>query len=248
MILKCLLPILFLFLIQSQAVAQQPSSELPAQVDVTREYKKSLTQWNDFKRHHGSYVVRLIEDRKGRARMALSGRKAKLIGQYHELKQSLWFWEQAFGLQKALVNQYMKINPHQEPNILRKVQNEANDLARVLIESTVRLQEEYGINNFPVVHNLYILIGLKKRGACKDWAEDLLKIINAMKHDYFMSYWGEAHAGNMLEHNVAVLVPLNAKFEDGVLYDPWRTAGKPYWSVVKEDSYPWRQWEGYEPK
>lgn len=188
----------------------------------------------------------LFDERGGRVRaLSLRRRERKLLAEYRELSDQLWFWNHAADLQERLIAAFSTVQPRSSAETSDAVRHEAGLLAYTAIEKTVKLQKEYGIHTFPIVHNLLIDVGLKKRGACKHWAEDLLKSFDAISHPHFTSYWGEAHPGNILEHNVAVLAPVGGFFGHGILIDPWRTAGKPFWAKVSDDSPHWRAWSGY---
>ena len=187
----------------------------------------------------------LLEETKRTQALNRQGRR--LRSEYRATRTDLWFWNHAADLQERLMAAFGKVYPRSSAETGDAVRREAGLLAFTAIGRTVALQKEYGIHTFPIVHNLLIDVGLKKRGACKHWAEDLLKSFEAIPHPHFTSFWGEAHPGNILEHNVAVLAPVGGTFGDGILIDPWRTAGKPFWAVVSDDSAHWQVWSGYRP-
>jgi hypothetical protein len=127
------------------------------------------------------------------------------------------------------------------------VHQDAENMAVALLSETARLKEEYKSFFIPTLHNLFISMGIKKRGACKHWAEDLLMTLRNVPRKHFSVTWGEAYPGKAKEHNVAVIFPKGSRFEHGILYDPWRTSGKPYWVGISEDShYPWQKWSEYD--
>lgn len=200
-----------------------------------REIKAQVAEIHEAK---GFGVARKHEDRKSGGLAANP--------QYARLKKELAFWENVYGFKRDLLNRYLTIHPDEQE--LPALNDETDHLALGIIEGIEKFRRSYKIGTFPIVHNLFIQMHLKKRGACKHWAEDLLTLINTMEHPHFTSLWAEAHPGAMNEHNVAVLVPRGADFREGLLIDPWRTAGKPFWTIVKKDSYPWQQWNGYQPR
>jgi hypothetical protein len=126
------------------------------------------------------------------------------------------------------------------------VNEEAIRLASGLIDETERLKTKYKSFFIPIFHNMMIDVGVKKRGACKHWAEDLLSYLRKVDRKYFTVTWGEAHAKKFTEHNVAVVFPEYGRFDDGILFDPWRTSGKPFWVAVTADPhYHWTEWDQY---
>lgn len=241
--MKFLFPFFFLFLLTTPLVSSHENN-----IDAGQKYQELTQQWESFKNRHGLALIRLFEDTQNKRNQSLKKSQRKLKTEYKNLKSSLLFWHQTAKLKQDLLTLYQTYYPLAFQDELRAAGNEANLLAINLIQGIKRLQKEYGIHTFPITHNLLIDLKIKKRGACKHWAEDLLNIINGINHPHFTSYWGEAHPGNILEHNVAVLTPFGASFKDGLIIDPWRTAGKPFWIKVKEDGHPWHAWIGYVPR
>ena len=150
------------------------------------------------------------------------------------------------GLRDALVKQYQDNAP--SPDYDRKALHDESTLLSVgLIHEIARLKEKYHSFFMPVVHNMMISVGMRKRGACKHWAEDLLTFMLPIDRKFFYLNWGEAHPGKVGEHNVAVLIPKGTPFEKGLFIDPWRTSGKPFWLKIPDDKhYHWKRWEGWD--
>lgn len=238
--------ILLLFLILYCPCVKANTDIHPPLIDATVRYNELNAQLTQIKSDHFSFIGR-IEALKGRRVVDLSRKEKKVLTQYNEVNKLLHFWRPAAGLQNALIDRYHKALgiPQDE----KKLNDEASFLAFELIQEIYRLQKEYKINSFPVVHNFLIMLHYKKRGACKHWAEDLLIKIEKLPRKYFTSYWGEAFPGKVTEHNIAVLVPRGAPFKEGLMVDPWRTAGRPFWLPVKEDHfYKWQAWPQYLPR
>lgn len=247
-----LLALLFLFTSiptgWSQTSPSKESSEGKShQIDSEERFMELAEQFKQFKRGASSYLIRLFEE-KGRPIMALKTSQRKKKAEYLNLKKSVKFWGQVAKLKKDLVKNYLDHYPDTSLEEKEKMEREADGLAFNLIQGIERLQAEYKIHTFPLIHNFLIDIKLAKRGACKHWAEDLLKVVNSVEHPHFTSYWAEAHPGKMTEHNVAVLAPRGIPFDQGILIDPWRTAGKPYWDLVEKDNHPWQVWPGFVPR
>lgn len=127
-----------------------------------------------------------------------------------------------------------------------ELEKEALKLALTTYDKVVSLKQQYKSFPVPILHNLFIDLSFKKRGACKHWAEDLLKHLRSIDRKFFTVTWGEANPKKMTEHNVAVIYPNTGEFKNGLIVDPWRTAGKPYWIEVKKDKkYKWQPWSYY---
>jgi hypothetical protein len=119
---------------------------------------------------------------------------------------------------------------------------EAGDLAQTAISYSYRLAEEYRVVRPAVFHNLLVRIGLKDRGLCYQWTEDLMTRLDSMQLKSFQLHWGVAYRGSELrEHNTVVVTARGQPFEDGIVLDPWRNSGELFWARVKKDHYPWQE-------
>jgi len=121
-------------------------------------------------------------------------------------------------------------------------QAEAGMVAETAVTYSSRLAEEYRVVPPARLHNLLIQVGIKERGLCYHWTEDLMKRLQALNLRTYQLHWGVAHKGNDLrEHNSVVITANGQPFEAGLLLDPWRNSGDLYWAVVDTDSYPWQE-------
>ena len=116
--------------------------------------------------------------------------------------------------------------------------------ARILAETAVResavLAEEYQLVRPAVAHNLLVVFGIRDRGLCYHWTEDLMKRLQALDLESVQLHWGVAYRGSELrEHNCVVVTAREQSFFKGIVLDPWRNSGNLYWAVVSKDSYPW---------
>ena len=117
---------------------------------------------------------------------------------------------------------------------------EAGMVAETAVTYSSRLAEEYRVVTPARLHNLLIQVGMKDRGLCYHWTEDLMKRLQALNLRTYQLHWGVAHKGSDLyEHNSVVITALNQPFENGLVLDPWRNSGDLYWAAVREDDYPW---------
>jgi len=119
---------------------------------------------------------------------------------------------------------------------------EAGMVAETAVTYSSRLAEEYRVVPPARLHNLLIQVGIKDRGLCYHWTEDLMKRLQTLNLRTYQLHWGVAHKGNDLrEHNSVVITANGQPFETGLLLDPWRNSGDLYWAVVNTDRYPWEE-------
>lgn len=117
---------------------------------------------------------------------------------------------------------------------------EARRASETAIRESAILAEEYQLVRPAVAHNLLITIGIKDRGLCYQWAQDLMKRLEALELKSFQLHWAVAYRGsNLREHNCVVITAAGQPFSKGILFDPWRHSGNLYWTPVVKDSYPW---------
>ena len=134
---------------------------------------------------------------------------------------------------KRLEWELMALGPAVDPTEARRV-------AETAIRESAILAEEYQLVRPAVAHNLLITIGIKERGLCYQWAEDLMKRLEVLALKSFQLHWAVAYRGsNLREHNCVVITAQGQPFSKGILFDPWRHSGNLYWTPVVKDSYPW---------
>jgi hypothetical protein len=93
----------------------------------------------------------------------------------------------------------------------------------------------------PLFHNFLVNIGLKERGLCYHWAEDLLTRLEALRLATLEFRWGNARAGTLREHNTVVVTAQDQPFDQGIVLDAWRHSGRLHWTHVNADRYPWKE-------
>ena len=118
---------------------------------------------------------------------------------------------------------------------------EAQILAATAVRESAALVEEYQLVRPAVAHNLLVVLGIKDRGLCYHWTEDLMKRLQALDLKSFQLHWGVAYRGSELrEHNCVVITAKGQRFFKGIVLDPWRNSGNLYWARVTKDGYPWK--------
>ncbi len=108
---------------------------------------------------------------------------------------------------------------------------DARDTSDLLINLTIDLASEYNMQSPALFHNMLVNTGVKKRGLCCHWAEDLHLKLRKLNADSLKFDWLVSRIGSRLrEHNAVVIYAADSNWSEGIVYDPWRKAGKPHWA------------------
>lgn len=116
---------------------------------------------------------------------------------------------------------------------------EAEAIATRMVRETRRVSEQFDMVGSPLFNNFLVHIGAKQAGFCYQWTATLAKALNALPWQYFSRQWGVANLQKATENNALVITARDAPLHDGLVYDPWRGAGTPYWRSVAGDHYHW---------
>jgi hypothetical protein len=95
---------------------------------------------------------------------------------------------------------------------------------------------EYGLVLSPIFQNFLITVGKRQRGWCGHYARDIGERLKELKLKTLVLHWGAAFAGTGDESNCLVVTARNQPFEDGIVLDGWRRAGRLFWCALKKDS------------
>ena len=122
--------------------------------------------------------------------------------------------------------------------------SEAKMLARDAISYAYSLSERYDLVWPPLWHNTLVNVGLKERGLCHQWADDMLAHMRKADYKSFDFHLGVSKMGSFMEHNTLVVSAKGAGFTHGVVLDPWRDSGTLFFAKIKDDTeYTWSQRE-----
>jgi len=133
----------------------------------------------------------------------------------------------------ALEGRLMRLGESTNPDEARRV-------AQTAVGDSLKLAEDYRVAAPALWHNLLIQMGVRDRGLCYHWTEDLMKRLQALNLRTYQLHWGVAHKGSDLrEHNSVVITALGQPFDAGLVLDPWRNSGDLFWAAVRKDEYPW---------
>jgi len=123
---------------------------------------------------------------------------------------------------------------------------EAEQLSVTAHTTARRLKREYRVALNPEFTVFLYNIGLRKRGWCGHWAQDIGAQLKELKLKTLVLHWGEAYPGTTSENNALVVTARNQPFPDGIIIDGWRRAGRLFWCpVIKDDEYEVEQHYGH---
>ena len=133
---------------------------------------------------------------------------------------------------EALANQLAALSP-------RVNLEEATLLAQCAYATVSKLRREYRMFGTPIFNNFLIYHGIRKRGYCFQWSEDLLVALDALKLISLELHWGEYDPGTWRENNCIVVTTPGQPFNRGIMLECWRHLGHLYFGPVVSD------WERY---
>ena len=119
---------------------------------------------------------------------------------------------------------------------------EAARAAELAYAYTAQLAEEYQITDPPLIHNTKVNMGIKPRGLCWHWAEDMETRLKAENFDTLTMHRAIANADNpfLIDHSTAIIARAGDDWDDGIVLDPWRFGGRLFWDEVEDDTrYKW---------
>jgi hypothetical protein len=116
---------------------------------------------------------------------------------------------------ESLASQVAALSP-------RVNREEAKLLAECAYATASQLRKEHRMFGTPIFNNFLVHWGIRKRGYCFQWAEDLLIALDALKLASLELHWDEAHAGNWQENNCIVVT---AKGHHSTVGSLWTAGG-----------------------
>ncbi len=119
---------------------------------------------------------------------------------------------------------------------------EAARAARVTYDHTYELAIAYRITDSAIIHNMKVNAGLKPRGLCKHWAEDMQKRL-AAEDFQTLDLHRAIGARVSLDHSTTIISRKGDDMFAGIVVDPWREGGTLTWIRTADDI----EW-GWEPQ
>ena len=112
---------------------------------------------------------------------------------------------------------------------------EAEQISATAHTTARRLAREYHVVLNPELQAFLVNVGLRKRGWCGHWAADIGARLKGLKPRTLVIHWGVAYDHTSSENNCLVVTARNQPFQDGIILDGWRRAGRLFWCKVKKD-------------
>ena len=118
---------------------------------------------------------------------------------------------------------------------------EARLAAELMVKESLRLAGKYEVVQPAWFHNVLVNSGVRERGLCYHWVNDLLRVLNEESFRSLVFYRGGANLGTYREHNTIVVAAYGDRFENGLVVDAWRYLGRLFWIRVRGDELPWQE-------
>jgi len=125
-----------------------------------------------------------------------------------------------------------RLGPQVEPR-------EAKLIADTACAASLELAKEYRVVPPAGLQNMLVNLGIKDRGLCYHWAEDLEARLRALQITSLELHRAVARRATRREHNALVVTAKGGQFGNGIVLDAWRYCGSLYWADVSKDRYPW---------
>jgi len=117
---------------------------------------------------------------------------------------------------------------------------EAKEFSQEVILFSKKLAFEYEVQTPALMHNTLINLGLKQRGLCYHYANDLLNFLKSKNFKTISFKKVIAKRGEYFEHTALILTRDDIKFENAIIFDAWRDSGELFFSSIKNDTrYKW---------
>ncbi len=115
--------------------------------------------------------------------------------------------------------------------------DEAARAAQIAFDHTRELAIQYQITDPPLIHNTKVNMGLRPRGLCWHWAEDMERRLNAEGFATLDMHRAIAVGrGIRIDHSTAIVSAKGDSYHQGVVLDPWREGGTLFFAPVSEDT------------
>ncbi len=108
---------------------------------------------------------------------------------------------------------------------------------------SLELADEYRVVRPAILHNMLVNVGLRQRGLCFQWADDLSAKLQSLHLQTLQLHRAVARLDTRREHNAVVLTACGQPFDQGIVLDAWRHSGRLYWGDLAQDKYPWREFD-----
>lgn len=114
---------------------------------------------------------------------------------------------------------------------------EADRAAYLAYTYALQLREQYNVTTTPILHNAKVNNGLRERGICVHWAEDIEARLNAEGFKTLRVHRAIAEGSELrIDHSTAIISARGEGMNDGIVLDGWRKGGYLFWSPTLEDT------------
>jgi hypothetical protein len=143
----------------------------------------------------------------------------------------------------ALAQEIALLGPDIDPG-------EARRAAEIAFSYSLKLARDYNITDLPIIHNAKVHQGLRQRGLCNHWAEDLSARLNQENFRTLTILRAISPPTQIrIIHHTAVITRRGGTIYDGIVLDPWRHGGALFWARTTDDKrYNWRPREEVLPE
>ena len=134
----------------------------------------------------------------------------------------------------ALTREISSLGPDIDPD-------EARRAALIAYEYPRQLARQYNVTDLPLIHNAKVNAGLRPRGLCFQWADDLEARLRREDFQTLILHRAIANADTILiDHSTVIIARKGEGFQQGIVLDPWRNGGRLFWSrTLKDTRYTW---------
>ena len=129
---------------------------------------------------------------------------------------------------KDLTKGLIALGPGVDPAEAEAVSATAHTTAR-------KLAKDYRVVLNPEFTVFLVNVGMRKRGWCGHWSQDIGARLKELNLKTLVLHWGVAFDKTSSENNCLVVTARNQRFQDGMIIDGWRRAGRLFWCRVIQD-------------
>lgn len=119
---------------------------------------------------------------------------------------------------------------------------EATRAATIAYDYPLTLAERYEITDPPLVHNTKVNMGIRPRGLCFHWADDMQMRLAQEGFETLELHRAIANFETplLIEHSTLILSATGDDMFQGIVLDPWRKGGQLVWVATRDDTrYDW---------
>lgn len=119
---------------------------------------------------------------------------------------------------------------------------EAARAANIAYNYPLQLAREYRITDAPLIHNIKVNRGLRPRGLCWHWAQDMETRLAAEQFQTLDLHRaiGNSEVALRIDHSTVIISAKGDGMNDGLVLDPWRYGGRLFWGKPLADTkYEW---------